>query len=684
MSRVRRLVAVATACAVASVQVPALQAQEAPSQFKLLGITDFHGHWAPAKGEPGAAALKCMVDRESKGVASAFVSSGDNVGGSPFASMLLDDAPTMDVLNIMGLDVSAVGNHEFDKGYADLRDRIIPESDFPILGANVEGADAMEPYVIKELNGVKVAFVGTVTADTASLVSPDGVAGLTFHDPVEVTNRIADELTAKKQADVVVALVHEGGMENAKFSPNVDIVFAGHTHLPVEKTDAQPVVLQAGEYGKLLASATLSYDRAADTVTVDEAKLIDAETIAACDDPQPEIDAVVKAALEQAEKEGQRVVAKTEHAFFRGTNEGGASGSNRGVESTLNNLLAEVARWGITKNTAVTADIGVMNAGGVRADLAAGEVTYKEAFDVQPFGNDITYTRLTGAKIKEALEQQWQKPGASRPVLSLGVSDNVSYTYDPKAEQGQRITSVTIDGKPLDPAKEYVVAGSTFLLSGGDDFKALAQGTELADTGLIDSQAFVQYLANVERVAPRAGQAGVGIHVGGELRAGATVPLELSSLMYSQHDAASEVTVELGGERVVAKIDRSLGPDGYGEAGFSTLTFAIPADAAGEQLLRVTTDAGTDVALPVKVLEAKQQPQPEQPEQPQQPQQPQGTEQEGASSELGKGVAIGSSVGGVAGAAAVLAGVAFLVLNVLPAAARGVLAPVLERFGVRL
>lgn len=605
MSTLRRAVAVATACAAAALGTQVAAAQE-PARFTISNITDFHGHIELVTDkngnvtEPGAERLKCAVDRATAGKASAFVSSGDNVGGTPFVSAILDDAPTIDILNAMGLEATAVGNHEFDKGTADLRDRIMPESNFPTLGANVDGLD-LPPYWIKEMDGVKVAFIGTVTDDTKNLVSPGLIDDVSFRDAVTVTNQLADELTASGAADVIVALIHEGAMETKTFSPNVDVVFAGHSHLEVPPTGTQPLVVQAGSYSKNLANVDLAYDRATDTVTVEKAEVLGVDQIADCLTPYPEIAALVQEAQAAADVEGSKVVAQSPAAFYRGKNEGGDSGSNRGVESTLNNLLAEVAKAGITKNTTVTADIGVMNAGGVRDDLPAGEITYKDAFSVQPFGNDITYTRLSGAAFKEALEQQWKDPAADRPVLSLGVSDNVSYTYDPKAPQGSRITSVTVDGQPIDPAKEYVVAGSTFLLGGGDNFKAFTKGTPLPSAGFIDVTAFNEYLAGTPDLAPRGGQSNVGIHLPEAVRAGEEVTVELSSLMYTQGETAQKVTVELAGATATADITPDFGPAGYGEAGTATVTLPVPADAAGQQVLRVTTDAGTDVTLPVEV-----------------------------------------------------------------------------------
>lgn len=519
--------------------------------------------------------------------------------------MLLDDAPTIGVLNKMGLKVSAVGNHEFDKGAADLSDRVIPDAKFPYLAANADTVKGTEPYDIQELDGVKVAFIGTVTADMPNLVSPDGIKGITWNDPVATTNTLAKELKDSGKADVVVALVHAGGIAPEKFQ-NVDVAFLGHTHVYVAPDkSATPVVAQAGQYSQGFANVDLSIDRATKKITVDEAKVVDNATVLACGKPYPEIAATVDAAKALADEEGKKVVANSPIDFTRGKNEGADSGSNRGVESSLSNLLAEAAKWSVAANSNVTPDIGVMNAGGVRDDLPAGDITYKQAFSVQPFGNENSYKTLKGADFKEALEQQW-KPGQDRPRLALGLSNNVSYTYNPDAEQGKRITSITIDGKPMDMDKDYVVAGSTFLLGGGDSFDAFKKGSEMSNIGLVDVDAFIQYLKSDEKKEAR-GQSAVGVKIEQPLKAGQDAKIDLSSLIYSQNDDAKKATVALEdkeGKKLAegsADINPALGEKGFGEAGTASVTLKVPANAKDELTLRITTDKGTDVTMPVKV-----------------------------------------------------------------------------------
>lgn len=613
-----RAIATATTTALLSVgiMVPSAGAQETAT-FSISNLTDLHGHIAQARTggtvtEPGAAVLSAMVKHVNEGQEYLLTSSGDNVGGSAFLSAVLEDEPTLAVLNQMGLDASAVGNHEFDKGYADLTGRIAAHSAFDYLGANVTGGTpALKPYVVKEVAGVRVALIGSVTATTKDKVSPAGIAGTSFADPVAVTNTLADEITAKDEADVVVALFHEGVEDPAAFNNNVDAVFAGDTHETeskvIKRADGSAfAVAQAYEYGKSLADMDFTFDKDSGKVTDITSTVYDTEQMMAAVGTTP--DPAVGALVEQAEKDslaaGNKVVATAAASFYRGANEDSveSSGSNRGVESTLSNALAQAAKDAITANTSVTADLGVMNAGGVRADLLAGEVTYQEAFAVQPFGNEITYTTLTGQDIIDAIEQQWKDPSASRPVLALGWSDNFSYTYNPDAEQGKRFIAGTIDDTPLDPEASYVVAGSTFLLEGGDSFPALANGTKLVNTGLMDVAAFAEYLADNPTLAPRGGQSAVGVKVHGELAPNAEVTFDLSSLLYTVGDTAAKVTVSVGDAIATADIDRDFGAANFGEAGTASLTLTLPATVKATDAVTITTDAGTRVELPLSAL----------------------------------------------------------------------------------
>ncbi|MFI9526728.1 ExeM/NucH family extracellular endonuclease [Micromonospora rosaria] len=504
-----------------------------PVNLQLLSINDFHGRLespATVGGQPvgGAAQLAGLVDHlRQQNPNTAFVSAGDNIGASTFVSAIDDDNPTIDVLNKAGLTVSAVGNHEFDKGITDLTDRVAERADFPHLGANVyRGTERVLPaYSVEEIGGVRVGFVGVVTEQTASLVNPEGVAGLTFRDPVAEANLVAGQLKdgdpANGEADVVVLLAHEGAStENidsaeklaadpvfGKFTrvdASIDAIFSGHTHqpyafkVPVPGSAKLRPVVQAEDYGKRLGQVTLTYDPATRSVTGAEAKLVD---VVGAPQNQAVAD-IVAAAKVRADELGQRPLGKITADITRAFTNGN---EDRGKESTLGNLVADAQLAGTREPGRGGAQIALMNPGGLRADLrygTDGTVTYSAAFSVQPFANDVVTKSYTGAQIKEVLEQQWQPEGASRPVLWLGVSKGLNYVYDPEAPKGSRIVSITLNGTPLNPTGTYRVTVNSFLAAGGDNFTTLGQGTEPATTGDNDLTMLTAYLAANSPVAP--------------------------------------------------------------------------------------------------------------------------------------------------------------------------------------
>ncbi|MGV0398884.1 bifunctional metallophosphatase/5'-nucleotidase [Corynebacterium segmentosum] len=665
--RIGQLVAATTVTAVALSGTQAL-AQENMTTISVTNITDLHGHLEdglsdPAKAgdEIGVARLQSLIKQVNEGQEFNLTSSGDNVGGSAFVSAISDDKYTLEALNAMGMKVTAVGNHEFDKGTEDLTDRIEPASDYPILGANVlkDGQPILDASHVEEIDGVKVGYVGTVTQNTKFKVSAAKIPGVTFTDPVEATNKEATRLKESGEADVVVSLFHEDAEEYAKgFNKDVDILFGGDTHQTtqgtVERDGALPLQWAQGyEYGKLLNDADITYDKAAGKVKSIELKQYDA-TAAAQVEPDAEIAGIVKKAQDEAEVEGSKSAGTVETDLFRGSDEGQKPGSNRGVESTLNNFIAEGQRYAMSKQVGEDIDLGVMNAGGVRADLQGGDVTYKDIFEVQPFGNSVITAKVSGKDFITALENQWQE--GSRPRLAMGLSNNVQVVYDQKASHGQRVKAVTVNGELLDPNKDYSIALSSFLASsdsekGGDGYFEAGSIKDKNDVGYMDAQAMIDYIASGESEV-RKGQGQIGAHIDGDIVPGKEITVELSTLNYTSEGEpmAKTVTVKLGDEEVSADIDNSKqeGDDQFGERGRAQVTLTVPEGLTGSQNLEITTGAGTQAILPVELGEADGSPK----------------------------IPQGSSFGGAALVivAALAAGIAFIGLNpqVLPAPLRAI------------
>ena len=600
----------------------------------LLGITDLHGHISRTtqadKGtgqtsveDPGAVTLACEVSAaRATNPNTLFVSAGDSVGGSAYVSSILQDRPTMEALNAMTLDASALGNHELDQGLTDLETRILPASNFPVLAANVSGSTPLSAEgggkgaFIKEVGGVRVGFVGVVTDELPTLVSPSALSTLTLSPAVAAANARAAELKdgdpANGEADVVVVLSHEDAASTAtSFSKNVDAVFSGHTHVPFAKTVTgaegnQIAVVQADHYGWALGRIRLSYDPASRKTSVVSADNKDLRS-SSCTTDAYGVAGIVSQAEKDSATEGGKPLAKIGSDFLRGS-DGSGPGANRGTESTASNLIAESFRsWLATdiQPAGATRYVGIMNAGGVRADLlyaasgseGDGVLTSGEAYTVQPFGNEMAYTTLTGAELKALLSQQWQ-PGSSRPVLTLGLSSNVDVlteattdaAYGGEDGAAPAIREILVDGKPLADGDSVVVASNSFLLSGGDGYTVL-KDKPATNTGVLDRDVTSAYLASFgdQPVKADYSKRQTAMTVGpvyvssGGARSTDMVSVSLDSLAYTntseQAAGARRVRVTAGGKEILTKdLDLTVDPTGP-TTGRVDFNLAFPADA---------------------------------------------------------------------------------------------------------
>jgi 5'-nucleotidase len=525
---------------------------KAPGQsveVQVLQFSDFHGHLQPIDRVVnrqvvgtygGAAYLAGLINELTAGFKgeTLTVSSGDSIGGSAFYSGLFQDESTIEILNAMGLDASAVGNHEFDEGVDELFRMVEggnhPElgqfgdvpyagTDFPYLAANVvwEGTDdpILPPYTIQKVRGVKVGFIGVVTDDTPFLVSPGGIADVEFVDEAVAMNRYAAELQAQG-VQAIVGLVHEGGKDggaysnvitaedvnagcgtlsgpvldiNAETSSAVDVLLTGHTHngFACELTDpsGQPrAVVGPGDWGRVLSQTTFQVDRGTKDVVRDSVSATNHVVDTATVTPDAEVAAIVAKWVALGDVLGQQVVGQTSEPIT-----GDASTTDRDVETEMGNLVADSILWGTKDNGA---QIAFMNIGGVRASLDQGDVTYREAYNVLPFNNLLVTITMTGAQIEAVLEQQYVAT-RSRPTLALGVSDGFTYDWDGVTKS---VTNMQLDGVAIDPLASYRVSTLSFLQEGGDGFTAFTAGTELTG-GPEDLANFVAYLQDQSPVS---------------------------------------------------------------------------------------------------------------------------------------------------------------------------------------
>jgi 5'-nucleotidase len=504
--------------------------------------------------------------------------------------------------------------------------------------------------------------VGAVTEDLPSLVSPAGIQGVTVTDIVAATNAEAAALRAGPDpADVVVLLVHEGAPSTALadavdptnafgaivngVSPDVDAIVSGHTHLaynhsvpvPAWAAEGRPVterpVVSAGQYGSNLNRLVFTVESSTGAVTAKTQEVLpmvgpDPDGAGPGVPPalypaDPATKSIVDAAVAAADELGRQPLGTLAGAFNR-AKLADTTTENRGGESTLGNLVAEVHRWATALPTSGSAQIAFMNPGGLRQDLVgtAGAfprtLTYKQAAMVQPFANTLVNMDLTGASIKEALEQQWQRDDSgavpTRAFLRLGASRGFTYTYDPSRPEGDRITGMWLDGEAIEQDTTYSVTVNSFLASGGDNFRAFRDGTDRRDTGKVDLQAMVDYLAEVASSAPLAVDStqravGVTFPAGAprHYHPGDTVAFNLSSLSFTSASDVrdQQVTVTLGDRTlgtfpVTTAVQTSL--PGFDEAGTASVQVRIPRGTPGGHARLTVTGAstGTRVIVPLR------------------------------------------------------------------------------------
>jgi 5'-nucleotidase len=526
-------------------------------QVQLLAFNDYHGHLeagtpgnvgtAPAGGGEFLSAKLAELRAGNK--YSLTVAAGDLIGGSPFLSGLFHDEPSVESLNAMGLDVSSVGNHEFDEGVTELLRMqnggchpvdgcYFPGSpyagaDFKWLAANTvndaTGRTPLPPYWIRKFESVKIGFIGMTLEDTDTLVAQSGIQGWSFLDEAETANRLVPELK-RQGVEAIVVLLHEGGSQtpppgavdacvgisgpivaiNAALDDEIDAVVTGHTHLPYNCVLEDRIVTSAFSFGRVVSEIDLVIDKRTNDVRADLSEATNHAVIQSQLTRDPAITAVIDKWKPLADVIGNEevgeITADIRRAFI-GTTE------DRGSESNLGNMIADAQLWATQANGA---QIAFMNPGGIRADLTyasspAGEgdgvVTYAEAFNVQPFSNILMTIPMTGAQIVDVLEQQCQPAGSSRPFLHLGVSEGFTYDLSKTIAAGTctgiTVSNVRLNGVALDPGATYRVTVNNFLVDGGDNFTTFRQvDSALRVGGGIDLDELVNYLGSEGPIAP--------------------------------------------------------------------------------------------------------------------------------------------------------------------------------------
>lgn len=521
----------------------------ATQDVTVIGVNDLHGNLLPTSfrvPDPadrtktltvqagGIEAIGGVLDEARKANPNTiFVGVGDMTGASPLVSALLRDEPTIKALSDLGMSVNVVGNHEFDYGVQELGrfqkggcasnapekacvfDKTFAGAGFTYLAANVKnsaGQNVLPAYKIVQSGGARIAFVGAVLQATPTVVAPSGVAGLKFEEEAASINAVIPAIKAQKP-DAIIALVHQGGTARDAFDvvdcktlsgdivkiaqtldPAVGAIMTGHTHRGYNCTVAGPdgaprPVIQGDAYGHLLQRLDLQVDTRAHKLLAVKASNVVVN--AATGPKNAAMTALAKRAQELTDPLAKRQVATLGVEQISRT-------ANAAGESPLGRVIADAQLAAASSPDKGGAVIAFMNPGGIRADLpvnvpnASKGVTYGDVFTVQPFGNVMMVISLTGAQIKEALEQQFDNPAPGQNRI-LQVSRGLTYTWDAAKPKGEKVSDLKLGGVALDPAATYRVTMNNFLADGGDGFTVFAKGTERLG-GAVDLDALQEYL----------------------------------------------------------------------------------------------------------------------------------------------------------------------------------------------
>lgn len=521
-----------------------------PINVQLLALNDFHGNLLPPSGSSGQVDgvdaggveyLATHIDTlRGENPNTVVVSAGDLVGASPLLSALFHDEPTIEAFNLIGLDFNAVGNHEFDEGWAELKrlqeggchpvDGCLDGDDFSgaefkFLAANVINKETSEPifpaYEVREFEGVKIAFIGMTLKGTPSIVTPSGVADLEFLDEAETVNALIPELQAQG-IETIVVLVHEGARQNgdaptantcqdidgpivdivSRFDDAVDVVISGHTHQAYNCLLDGKLLTSAMSFGRLVTQIHLTIDpKTGDVTTMEANNLVVTRDV----EKASLLTALIERYNKVAEPLANHEVGTITTDILREPNDAG--------EMALGDVIADSQLFATSAPDMGNAVIAFMNPGGIRADLVYadsvgegdGTVTFGEIFTVQPFNNNLVTLTLTGEQIDALLEQQFVDCGQTENPRILQVSKGFSYTWKASGAPCEKVDPATIflNDEPIDPAKEYRVTVNSYLADGGDRFKVLTEGTDRL-VGVMDLDALEAYMLQASPVEPGA------------------------------------------------------------------------------------------------------------------------------------------------------------------------------------
>ncbi|MEC5386771.1 bifunctional metallophosphatase/5'-nucleotidase [Uliginosibacterium sp. H3] len=561
------------ACALGAASVAC---SAAPVSFKIVSFNDFHGNLqSPGTFRPNSTSAAVAVggiDYMAAYVAAAkaanpntvVVSAGDIIGASPLISAFFHDEGTIETMNRLGLDFNAVGNHEFDDGKTELLrmqnggchptdaansckgatvGTPVPfeGAKFKFLSANVvdtaSGKPLFAPYGIKQFGNVRVGFIGLTLAETPSIVTPSGVAGLSFKDEVATINALVPQLRARG-VETIVVLIHQGGFQDTTANPSitdingctsangsnqldasdssahfkdivsklddaVDLVISGHTHAPYNcqlpnKIGRKIPVTSASAFGRVVTEIDVTVESTNNQLVSINAvnKLVDRTNLAIT--PDATIQGIVNGYSSLVAPLAGAVIGTITAPLSNGVDASGNMPAGALIADSQY-LATQPADFG-------GAEVAFMNPGGVRnpgftAAPFPHDVTYGEAFTVQPFGNSLVTVTLTNQNLKDVLEQQFSGCMGQTTQKILLPSAQLKYQWDSTLPLCGKVKNVVLNGETLvdacgvvqSPTATHRVTINNFLSTGGDGFTVFKSGTNLLG-GAQDIDALIAYL----------------------------------------------------------------------------------------------------------------------------------------------------------------------------------------------
>ncbi|MEN2768844.1 5'-nucleotidase C-terminal domain-containing protein [Ornithinibacillus xuwenensis] len=439
-----------------------------------------------------AAAIK---EREAENPNTLIVHAGDMIGGSSPVSGLLQDEPTVEIMEEIGFDVGTVGNHEFDEGLDELLRMVNggehPEGkgtdgydgmNFPVLCANCvyedTGETFLDPYYIAEVDGVEIGFIGVNTTETVNMVMPASLEGIAFTDEAEAVDNAVAELT-DQGVEAIVVLAHMPANQSGDsatgeaadlantINDEVDIIFAAHNHVVNNAVVDNKLIVQANEYGKAFADVDIQIDRTTGDIVEKEAEIVFVK----------QSDYTPNAEVAETLTHYEEAIAPIINEVV-GYNAQDLSGSyTNGSDHGLGNLIADGMNW------AMDSDFAMMNGGGIRDILPAGPITWGELYNIQPFGNTLMTVEITGADLYPILNEQISSYGSDYSIAGF------HYTYNPELQQVVDITFP--DGTPIDEDAVYTLTVNNYMGTSEGPIKELGQNPIM---GPEDIEATVNYV----------------------------------------------------------------------------------------------------------------------------------------------------------------------------------------------